>query len=249
MIARKLSLAGAVALVGVGLLANAGVQWATATQNVASADDRDPGRVESPSAAPMVLGGMVDTLQSMHMGSDGRCDEEAPVDWFGDVRALPNCGWVAYGLPTQDGRFADVNADGIVEYFEEFPDNYGPIVAGGVPQPNRGFLFRIESRFVGSSVSVAAVPVIETDRLAKWILAFGGWQGNIYCDKPGWIDLDEDGDLDLVVRFYGDGGNRQFAWLENTGFEATQPLAGDLNADRNVDSADLTILLGGWTGS
>ena len=64
----------------------------------------------------------------------------------------------------------------------------------------------------------------------------------------GLVDLDRDGDLDVVFQL-GTWGHWHPFWIENTGFEATQPLAGDLDGDGAVGASDLTMLLGGWTGS
>jgi hypothetical protein len=53
-------------------------------------------------------------------------------------------------------------------------------------------------------------------------------------------DMDSDGDMDLVV-----SADINF-WLENTGFQHTNPIAADLNRDGRVDGADLGRLLVSW---
>ena len=50
-------------------------------------------------------------------------------------------------------------------------------------------------------------------------------------------------DADITTLF-----SKQIVWLENTGFQHTASLEGDLNGDGHVDSEDLGRLLGGFTG-
>lgn len=95
--------------------------------------------------------------------------------------------------------------------------------------------------------------------------ATGAWR--LVVSPTGWLDCDDDGDLDLVLRAerleYGYGccwpccsltimpgwrviGTVSF-WLENIGYERpAPPLAADLNHDGVVDGADLGILLNAW---
>jgi hypothetical protein len=75
----------------------------------------------------------------------------------------------------------------------------------------------------------------------------------------GWRDFDGDDDQDLLFYFRvgianpptGEGAQEsgRYIWVENTGFEATRPLTGDLDGDGSVGASDLTMLLGGWTGN
>ncbi len=64
-----------------------------------------------------------------------------------------------------------------------------------------------------------------------------------------WIDVDEDGRLDLV--FTGEGIASGFlgtgAWLRNI-YDAPARLPADLNHDGKVDGADLGDLFSQWTG-
>jgi hypothetical protein len=86
----------------------------------------------------------------------------------------------------------------------------------------------------------------------------------------GWLDCDNDGDLDLVCTAKGYQRQQSFSdyqsfegywicgsvfqaegpkvwfWLENTGFQHTNPIAADLNRDGQVDGADLGLLLVSW---
>ena len=89
----------------------------------------------------------------------------------------------------------------------------------------------------------------------------------------GWLDCDNDGDLDLVCTAQGfqvqkngedylmmgaggtfwqcaqivtNQGPKVSFWLENTEFQHTNPIAADLNHDNRVDGADLSLLLYAW---
>lgn len=247
------SIGGGLAMVGLGLLAVAGAVVVTGSAGVTHADTRI--RVEAPPSwsRPARVnddGGR----RSLALGDGSGCVTGAPLSWFGSIRGLPDCGY-PYGAPTQDGEAADVNGDGRLEYYGEigngFPED--PIANGGVPMPNRPFLHRISSSLEAGQTVVAVSSILETQPLAEWILADQGWTGRIDCGF-GWNDIDGDGDLDLVVGFTSSDPVtfeflRRTAWLENTGFEASQPLTGDLDGDGSVGASDLTILLGGWTGS
>jgi hypothetical protein len=59
-------------------------------------------------------------------------------------------------------------------------------------------------------------------------------------------DMDDDGDLDLVVSL-GVDGSYWWCWLENTGYEKPAPaIAADLNQDGVVNGADMGLLLYAW---
>lgn len=59
-------------------------------------------------------------------------------------------------------------------------------------------------------------------------------------------DMDDDGDLDLVVSL-GVDGSSWWCWIENTGYEKPAlPIAADLNHDGKVNGADMGLLLYAW---
>jgi hypothetical protein len=91
----------------------------------------------------------------------------------------------------------------------------------------------------------------------------------LQLSPKGWLDCDNDGDLDMVCTAQGfqvqDGGGywtfegvwvcfsivtnqgpQVSFWLENTGFQHSNPIAADLNHDNRVDGADLSLLLYAW---
>lgn len=253
MIARNVSLVSALTLVGVGLLVNAlaslggtelgsafagnGRSLSESTRSYGVEERNRPDRGVAPRASRAL------------MASGSGCVEADPLDWFGPIRPLEMCG-VVWGLPTQDGSAADVNGDGKLEYFGYLESTL--ISEAGVPLPNRPLIHRVEVAYDGAASLVRLASILETQPLAEWILADQGWTESIWCGW-GWIDIDGDGDLDLQISFNSVDPQtweplRRLAWLENTGFEATPPLTGDLNSDGHVNSTDLALLLGGWTG-
>jgi hypothetical protein len=100
-------------------------------------------------------------------------------------------------------------------------------------------------------------------------IAFGlKW---LRISPKGWLDCDNDGDLDMVCTAQGfqvqrngedylswegtfwicaqivtNEGPKVSFWLENTGFQHTNPIAADLNRDGRVDGADLSLVLYAW---
>jgi hypothetical protein len=248
----QVSIGGGLGMVGLGLLALAGAVAVTGSAGVTHADARI--RADAPpSWSRPARGGDDGGRRTLSPGNRSGCVTGAPLSWFGSIRGLPDCGF-SYGAPTQDGEAADVNGDGRLEYYGDVGATPGePIATGGVPLPNRPFLSRISSTLESGQTMVAVSSILDTQPLAEWILADQGWTGQIECGF-GWNDIDGDRDLDLVVGFISiDPVTWEFlrrqAWVENTGYEATQPLVGDLDGDGSVGASDLTMLLGGWTGN
>jgi hypothetical protein len=264
MIARKLSLAGAVALVGVGLLANAGVSWGLAIQGYAMAEaGQSPSGFERPMSAKD-LSHPTDTPPSaLPMGAGCQPLTGEPLNWFGAVRELPDC-LILYTGPTgpivlslaldMSSSFnsfcIDMNADGRPE---KLIRGFDSLVADGVPRPASPLLSLQRTSFGGEILAISEHPVIDSGPFLEIAVSYPSFTvRSARADVWGWSDLDEDGDLDAVVLMSLSGQEGQFVyrlfWLENTGFEATQPLTGDLDGDGAVGASDLTMLLGGWTG-
>jgi hypothetical protein len=244
-----LAVSGAVLLVGLGGAAQAGVDFRLDASIMAS---QGQPRVSKPSSRDRR--GL--EREALEPGSPGRtsargagdgCIGEGPLVWFGPPRSLPLCG--DRDFPGADSRYADVNGDGR-------PDNF--LVSGElfvvdgqpVPVPIPIVTLRTFAIEGGEVVSRNRV-TLRSDAVAGWVLARTGWTGSVYITDAHWNDLDGNGDLDLVLVFKGEFSwpdDIEAAWLENTGFEATQPLTGDLDGDGAVGASDLTIPLGGWTG-
>lgn len=251
---RNLSLASALILVGLGFCANAGINLATSDEGWALAADRkgesipasSPGEVALP-VRPM-FGGELGRSQRADGGAElmamGGCIQVAPQQWFGAIRALPPCS------PTQifrRGGATDVNQDGIDEAVDV---TYTQIIQAGVPLPATCLVEQFEIAVDEGDLAITKSCVLSSTQVMGYAQSLAGAGGSVTAFyEGGWYDMDGDGDLDLCVRFIVNWNNENYAWLENTGFEAAQPLIGDLNQDGSVNAADLTMLLGGWTGN
>lgn len=201
-------------------------------------------------------------------GAADGCVDEGSFAWFGAIRDLPPCAGVGTGfgqaeiewarLPVEEGRLVDVNGDGAREAFRQKEESAGifpiPLVQSGQPAMPECVLMLQEVENEAGAVSFREHCVLDSAVVIAYLLAQEWAAGSTWAsgDVMGWRDLDGDRDLDLVIRvqyFTPTGDGSRGLWLENTGFEATRPLAGDLDGDGNVNSADLTMLLGGWTGN
>jgi hypothetical protein len=267
MALKNLSLAGSLCFVALGLFANAGVDWASATQKTVYADDlkeKAPRRMPEGGMRPA----MDKTPPTIPAGSGGGgCIEGEPINWFGAIHELPECAAVippsgnpqsqwAY-FPVDEGRLVDVNGDGRVEAFRKKAESAGnfnvPLMRDGLPEADECVLmFQVADEEAGS-VAFVEHCVFSSADIVPFLLQqpWAAMVSYAYGDAMGWRDLDNDSDLDLVFRIQyaspSSGSGYKAYWLENTGYEATQPLVGDLDGDGSVSASDLTILLGGWT--
>lgn len=168
------------------------------------------------------------------------CDDAPEVGWFGAIRRLPDC----FDRDAAASGAVDVNGDGRLEHWEDDPR---VVISNGtvVPELCVGALYR--AAFDGQAVVMTAACLVKSQAAASWFIGQFGPTLSLSVEPWGWHDVDLDGDLDLILNFSPGSGAARRAWLENVGYEATQPLTGDLDLDGQVDSADLAILLGGWT--
>jgi hypothetical protein len=254
------SISSAVALVGVGLisLSCAEIIAASARPALAAPSDQRPvwrgGSTAVPSAMPASLD---DSPPAMAMGDADRCPLGESRQWFGVIRELPSCVYdcqsIGGGCLVKLGAAAiglfDVNSDGRPE---SFGNVNGLLVDGGVPASGTCLLEVQETSFVDGELTIERHCIFDPAPLVAIALAAGYDYAYIEDAAMGWKDVDGDQDADLVLVIYGETkgkpGGMAF-WIENTGFEATQPLTGDLDGDGSVGASDLTLLLGGWTGS
>ena len=81
-------------------------------------------------------------------------------------------------------------------------------------------------------------------------IGFGGWLGQSGQRLSGiaWVDVDDDGRLDLILKGPRLGTSGPiFAWLRNI-YDGPSRLPADLNHDGRVDGEDLGTLFSQWTG-
>jgi hypothetical protein len=84
------------------------------------------------------------------------------------------------------------------------------------------------------SAGATTISRIRVLTLADWSLGSG-----FEMDGGGWIDMDSDGDMDLLVH-NGMGG---WTWFENIAGTGTSANPYDLDHDGSVNTADLSLLL------
>ncbi len=254
----SISIGGGLALVAVGLLANAAASLVGSPDRTANADDlkraaKNPQPIADVAVSRADEGG----AEMVAMGDGGGCIWGEPLDWFGDIHELPDC---AMGSPYElafvmmRGGMVDINRDGnqeaveiispasnwvLIEKNQTFYEECGVWTDDWVVLGGASVLLR---RCVLSRDSVIEYAQSQTPFALAYLYLYGG----------GWRDMDGDGDLDYAFILHGSDGASYLTkafWLENTGYEATQPLVGDLDGDGSVGASDLTMLLGGWTGN
>jgi hypothetical protein len=261
----SISIGGGLALVAVGLLANAAASLVGTPERTANADDLKRAAKNPQSVADVAVSrademrrAMDGTPPTMPMGGGGvGCDWGKPLEWFGVLRESPEClslglppwGWAP---PQSTIERIDVNADGMMEYVGI---TWGRLVISGVPQTEFVLAWNTAASVVAGSVIFQQQSVLSSAMLLPLLATVQQPFTDAQARVDGFRDLDGDGDMDAVVSIsvqYAPpvyGGTTKYAWLENTGYEATQPLVGDLDGDGSVGASDLTMLLGGWTGN
>jgi hypothetical protein len=197
----------------------------------------------------------------------GGCQTE-PQEWFNPVpRRLQVCVGGTNGVPNQIGKLplgaADVNADGVNEYFDTAYANswdydgsseIGIFVASWTQPIGGTILYRSTTDIQPSHTVVWRNSVLEGtaamgDQIRQMV---GANLREIFVRAKGWRDIDIDGDLDLIaeVHYQVEGISGNFGldiWFENIGYEVEQPpLAADINRDGQVDGADLCLVLASW---
>ena len=144
-----------------------------------------------------------------------------------------------------NGDVADWNADGQMEFIGE---RDVMILQNGTPQPveciavvSRIEWDGVESTLVRHCIGTSALLISYAQT------RFPG--STVETTSVGCRDIDSDGDLDAAVLLVIDGwASSHWVWLENTGYEANDGLAADLNGDGKVDGKDLAATLAAWTG-
>jgi hypothetical protein len=147
-------------------------------------------------------------------------------------------------------KYQDINQDGESEGLQGMD---GRLVADGSILPVHCIGALETTEVVAGEVVVTHRCVLDSARFQAILQSLGFVPVAAWAYFYGWRDMDGDGDRDSIIRFYASddafASVTKFYWLENTGYEATQPLVGDLDGDGAVGASDLTMLLGGWTGN
>ena len=182
---------------------------------------------------------MQEEMPQARMQMAGGCTEGTDKNWFTTGHLLPSC-FVVSGIPLSSADYADVNGDGITEFLLRNPNGmYGSyaIVVKGAASP----VALISSHECGTTGRdyFQTISCVLKSEAGSFYLSQMTRANNVNADLY-LRDMDSDGDMDLVV-----SADINF-WLENTGFQHTNPIAADLNHDNRVDGADLSLLLYAW---
>ncbi len=254
----SISVGGGLALVAVGLLANAAASLVGTPDRTANADDlkraaKSPQSVAdvAVSSADEMRRAMDGTPPMMPMGGGDGCVEGEPLNWFGELRELPPCAadGGALFLTVDFENYQDINQDGESEGLEIVEERL--VVEGSVlPVHCVGALETTE--VIAGEVVVTQRCVLDSARFQEILQSLGFVPWAASASFYGWRDMDGDGDRDSIIFFRAvsdalPGSFSKFYWLENTGFEKPQFAAGDINRDGQVDGVDISILLSDWT--
>jgi hypothetical protein len=193
------------------------------------------------------VGSKPDTTAPVAMLSD--CDLP-PANWFSpQPHMILDCaGGYINSFGKQSISMADVNGDSSAEYFIATPQSEIPPAVYYRVSNNMGpVLFNLVLQQTSNGpVYVKSLCCSLGFDLGNALLAMipNLFQAGVVPE--GFRDCDGDGDLDLIFHLYaliGDTSKEAFFWLENTGFQRTAPIEGDLNHDGQVDNADVGVLL------
>jgi hypothetical protein len=178
------------------------------------------------------------------------------VNWFGSPHFIPLCIEHAVGVPPLYA--ADVNGDGASESFLLDYQTFVNVIENGQPT---GWGIRI-SRAV-PSLDSSGKPrfqsqlVFDSATANSWLKQAYPWVKSATLDagigRGGWLDMDSDGDLDLVMfASLWDGVSTPLygeLWFENTGYQASPPPNPyDLDQDGEVGAGDISVLLLNYSG-
>ena len=171
--------------------------------------------------------------------------------WFTTVRDLGGVpyygcsqisGYIVWGQPLMNysPTTVDVNGDGSLEYLQS---DGNQIMSQGSAW---GFdILANEVTRIPGGTSMGWRQHASSNALLDAIRALKPTVQDVYAEFS-LRDMDDDGDLDLVVSLRVDG-DYWWCWIENTGYEKPAPaVAADLNHDGKVDGADMGLLLYAW---
>jgi hypothetical protein len=184
------------------------------------------------------------TTMAALAGGDGSCTIGEPLNWFTTPRPLPAC-FTIRSMHYKDAE--DINRDGEAEFI----DYVGGVVlsVAGVAQPGGCVAYITQTNWDGEEVVLTRHCVASSESVATYAAErFPDQTVTTYFDS-GLRDIDKDGDLDLVLMLDMQAPPHYpyYVWLENTGYEASNGVAADINRDGVVDGKDLASVLAAWT--
>jgi hypothetical protein len=206
----------------------------TATTAFASAQQAQPGERS--------VGRKADAAAPVAMG--GACESQI---WFNTQprEFVESCDPYTGGFRFGDISWSDVNSDGKVESFSH---NEGQLVVSGSNGVGHDGMLTLHNVFPtssGAKLKLIDILDLPTSFGDYFVTEYGVSEAQF--GATGWTDCDGDNDLDLVIGVRGrhlDNSSFSFVgWLENTGFQHTASLEGDLNGDGQIDNADVGVLL------
>jgi hypothetical protein len=191
---------------------------------------------------------MQEEMPQTRMQMAGGCTEGEPLTWFGAVREAPEC------LMTDQNIFtiaADINGDGEIEYFShgDWDDWHRIWFFNGSTPIDVSVLILNQTTGSGDQIAVVNRRACGINELLGFAQSKMPGLSRACAVPGGWRDIDHDGDQDLMLTLYLESessGRWVVVWLENIGFQHSNPIAADLNHDNRVDGADLSLLLVSW---
>jgi hypothetical protein len=180
----------------------------------------------------------VDGIRGSKASLVADCQATESLQWFSATpKVIQGCTLSTSMGDSQNGYIkyfnADINNDGNNEYF----------VSDNSSDSSQFFLNTIEPVIGVATSKLILLCSFDSQSINNYRSSVG-LSSDDYWYIWGLRDCDNDGDFDLVIG----SGVEGFMYFENTGFQHTAALEGDLNGDGHVDSEDLGRLLGGYTG-
>ena len=165
------------------------------------------------------------------------CQLTESLQWFSSTpKEIQGCNLACLrGITVANGEMdigCDINNDGEFEYLKAQP----------MDQSESLFLSTMETVGGVAISKLVVVYRVNNQSINDYRSSVGLSAGDFWWQIRGLRDCDNDGDLDIVI---GSGMviDISYMYFENTGFQHTAPLEGDLNHDGHVDNTDVGLVL------
>jgi hypothetical protein len=229
------------------------IAYATGSQGVAS-KQRDP----ISAARNIAQASVVPNTEHFNQMDSGCPSGNQPQQWFTTVHPLDECASRLFqrynpnGLNCWTSIQVDINEDGATELMT-VAGCLTSLLDGGVPAPVQP-VYKVANLSSNGGIGTATFSeVMDSAALIEFVGTH--FKGISSTETYAFVqimfaDVDGDGDLDAIAGIDGIFGYNWdrvgYVWIENTGFQHTNPIAADLNHDNRVDGADLSLLLYAW---